>query len=73
MVSSSANIKNTKQSDARRDMGMSNERAATIANSPDAAKHGQVSGKGGSAEQGDATARHEAVRAQAWHATASRG
>ena len=57
MPSKSANVKNEKQYEALKDKGMSKARAARIANSPDASKHGgQKSGKGGSAKQGGTTA-----------------
>jgi hypothetical protein len=36
----SANVKNEKQYEALKDKGMSKQRAAKIANSPDASKHG---------------------------------
>ena len=53
----SSSFKNEKQYEALRDKGMSKERAARIANSPDASKHGgQQSGKGGSSKQGGTTA-----------------
>jgi hypothetical protein len=53
----SSSIKNEKQYEALKDKGMSKERAARIANSPDASKHGgQQSGKGGSSKQGGTTA-----------------
>jgi hypothetical protein len=53
----SSSIKNEKQYEALKDKGMSKERAARIANSPDASKHGgQQSGKGGDAKQGGTTA-----------------
>jgi hypothetical protein len=38
-----ANVKNEKQYEALRDKGMSKERAAKIANSPKASKHGGTS------------------------------
>jgi hypothetical protein len=57
MPSKSANVKNEKQYEALKDKGMSKERAAKIANSPDASKHGgQKSGKGGNSSQGGTTA-----------------
>jgi hypothetical protein len=57
MPSKSSNVKNEKQYEALKDKGMSKERAAKIANSPDASKHGgQQSGKGGSSKQGGTTA-----------------
>ena len=62
MPSKKANVKNEKQYEALKDKGMSKERAAKIANSPDASKHGgQTSGKGGSAKQGGTTAQHKAA------------
>jgi hypothetical protein len=57
MPSKSANVKNEKQYEALKDKGMSKERAAKIANSPDASKHGgQQSGSGGDSSQGGTTA-----------------
>ena len=53
----SANVKNEKQYEAWKDKGMSKERAARIANSPDASKHGgKKSGSGGDSSQGGTTA-----------------
>ena len=53
----SANVKNEKQYEALKDKGMSKERAARIANSPDASKHGgKESGSGGDSSQGGTTA-----------------
>jgi hypothetical protein len=50
-------VKNEKQYEALRDKGMSKSRAARIANSPDASKHGgQRSGSGGDSRQGGTTA-----------------
>ncbi len=50
-------VKNEKQYEALKDKGMSKERAAKIANSPDASKHGgQKSGSGGDSSQGGTTA-----------------
>jgi hypothetical protein len=40
MPSKSASVKNEKQYEALKDKGMSKQRAARIANSPDASKHG---------------------------------
>src|SRR5690242_796189 len=57
MPNKSANVKNEKQYEALKDKGMSKQRAAKIANSPDASKHGgQQSGKGGDSSQGGTTA-----------------
>jgi len=63
MASKSANVKNEKQYEALKDKGMSKERAAKIANSPNASKHGgekSHSGNGRS-NQGGTTAQHKAA------------
>ena len=50
MPTKNANVKNEKQYEALKDKGMSKQRAAKIANSPNASKHGgKASGKGGKA------------------------
>ncbi|WP_028651714.1 DUF7218 family protein [Nocardioides halotolerans] len=57
MPSKSANVKSEKQYEALKDKGMSKQRAAKIANSKDASKHGgEQSGKGGDSSQGGTTA-----------------
>ena len=56
MPGKSANVKNEKQYEALKDKGMSKERAAKIANSPDASKHGGKSTKKSDASQGGTTA-----------------
>jgi hypothetical protein len=57
MPSKSANVKNEKQYESLKKKGMSKQRAAKIANSPDASKHGgKKSGSGGNASQGGTTA-----------------
>jgi hypothetical protein len=57
MPSKSANVKNEKQYEKLKDKGMSKERAAKIANAPNASKHGgEQSGKGGDSSQGGTTA-----------------
>jgi len=62
MPSRSAHVKNEKQYEALKDKGMSKERAAKIANSPDAShKGGKSSGKGGNSHQGGTTAQHKAA------------
>jgi hypothetical protein len=62
MPSKSANVKDPKQYEALRDKGMSKQRAARIANSPDASEHGgKASGKGGDPKQGGTTAQHKAA------------
>jgi hypothetical protein len=71
MPSRSANVKNEKQYEALKDKGMSKQRAARIANSPDASKHGgEASGKGGSARQGGTTAQKKAAGRKGGKATA---
>ena len=57
MPNKKANVKNEKQYEALKDKGMSEERAAKIANSPGASKRGgKTSGKGGNSSQGGTTA-----------------
>jgi len=65
MPSESANVKNEKQYEALKDKGMSKERAARIANSPDASKHGgqkSHSGSGNSSQGGTAAQKKAAGR-----------
>lgn len=62
MPSKRANVRNEKQYEALKDKGMSKQRAARIANSPDASRHGgKKSGSGGSTKQGGTTAQHKAA------------
>jgi hypothetical protein len=63
MPSKSANVKNEKQYEALKDKGMSKERAAKIANSPNASKHGgeKSHSKSGKSDQGGTTAQHKAA------------
>jgi hypothetical protein len=57
-----AHVKNKKQYEALKEKGMSKSRAARIANSPDASRHGgKKSGHGGNAKQGGTTAQHKAA------------
>ena len=57
-----ATVKNDKQYEALKKKGMSKARAAKIANSSEASKHGgKKSGKGGNAKQGGTTAQHKAA------------
>src|SRR5829696_7067785 len=60
MPSKSANVKNEKQYEALKDKGMSKQRAAKIANTPDASKKGgKASGSGkknSASSQGGSTA-----------------
>lgn len=59
---SKSKIKNERQYEALKDKGMSKERAAKIANSPNASKHGgSKGGSGGSSTQGSTTAQHKAA------------
>ena len=67
----SPSIKNEKQYEALKDKGMSKERAARIANSPDASKHGgQKSGSGGDPRQGGTTAQKKEAGRKGGKATA---
>ena len=69
----SPSIKNEKQYESLRDKGMSKARAARIANSPDASKHGgQKSGSGGNPKQGGTTAQVKAAGRKGGKATASK-
>ena len=62
MPGTRANVKNEKQYEALKDKGMSKRRAAKIANSPNASKHGgKKSGSGGNPKQGGTTAQHKAA------------
>jgi len=71
MPGKSSNVKNEKQYEALKDKGMSKERAARIANSPDASKHGgEKSGSGGSTKQGGTTAQKKAAGRKGGKATA---
>jgi hypothetical protein len=55
-------VRNEKQYQALKDKGMSKERAAKIANTPDASKRGgQKSGSGGGSTQGGTTAQKKAA------------
>ena len=69
----SPTIKNERQYESLRDKGMSKARAARIANSPDASKHGgQKSGSGGNPKQGGTTAQKKAAGRKGGKATASK-
>ena len=71
MSGSRANVKNERQYDALKEKGMSKERAAKIANSPDASKHGgERSGSGGDPSQGGTTAQKKAAGRKGGRATA---
>ena len=72
MPSKSANVKHEKQYEALKDKGMSKERAARIANSPDASKHGGEQSRSGSGDssQGGTTAQKKAAGRKGGRATA---
>jgi hypothetical protein len=72
MPSTSANVKNEKQYEALEDKGMSKERAAKIANSSEASKHGGEESHSGSGKsnQGGTTAQHRAAGRKGGKATA---
>jgi hypothetical protein len=64
-------VKNERQYEALKDKGMSKERAARIANSPDASRHGgEKSGSGGDSRQGGTTAQKKAAGRKGGRATA---
>jgi general stress protein YciG len=66
-----ASVKNERQYEALRDKGMSKQRAARIANSPDASRHGgKKSGSGGSSSQGGTTTQKKAAGRKGGQATA---
>jgi hypothetical protein len=71
MPGKKSTIKNRKQYEALKDKGMSKERAAKIANTKDASKHGgQRSGSGGNSKQGGTTAQKKAAGRKGGKATA---
>jgi len=72
MPGTRANVKNEKQYEALKDKGMSKSRAARIANSPSASKHGGEAShkKTGSSKQGGTTAQHKAAGRKGGKATA---
>lgn len=64
-------VKNEDQYEALKEKGMSKERAARIANSPEASKHGgEKSGSGGDSSQGGTTAQKKAAGRKGGKATA---
>jgi hypothetical protein len=68
-----SNIKNEKQYEALKDKGMSKQRAAKIANSPDASSHGgHASGSGGNASQGGTTAQKKEAGRKGGRASAAK-
>jgi hypothetical protein len=66
-------VKNEKQYEALKEKGMSKERAARIANSPQASQHGgKKSGSSGSSKQGGTTAQKKAAGRKGGRATAKK-
>lgn len=66
-------VKNEKQYEALKDKGMAKERAAKIANSPNASSRGgKKSGTGGDSSQGGTTAEKKAAGRKGGKAAASR-
>ncbi|GAB3866625.1 hypothetical protein GCM10028801_39170 [Nocardioides maradonensis] len=63
MPSKSANVKNEKQYEALKDKGMSKERAARIANSSDASKHGGEKSHSGSGDSSQGGTHAQKVKA----------
>jgi hypothetical protein len=76
MPSKSANVKNEKQYEALKDKGMSKQRAAKIANTPDASKKGgKASGSGKKntdSSQGGTTAQKKKAGSKGGKATAKK-
>jgi hypothetical protein len=71
MLDKRPSVKNEKQYEALKEKGMSKERAARIANSPDASRHGgEKSGSGGNSRQGGTTAQKKAAGRKGGRATA---
>jgi hypothetical protein len=72
--SKSANVRNEKQYEALKNKGMSKQRAAKIANSPDASKHGgKKSGSGGDSSQGGTSAQKKKAGRKGGKAAAKKG
>jgi hypothetical protein len=72
-MASGANTKNNKQYEALKDKGMSKERAAKIANSPDASHNGgKKSGSGGNASQGGTSAQKKKAGSKGGKAAAKK-
>jgi hypothetical protein len=73
MPNTRPSVKNEKQYEALKDKGMSKERAARIANSPNASsKGGKKSGSGSSPQQGGTTAQKKAAGRKGGKATAAK-
>ena len=63
MPGTKANVKNEKQYEALKDKGMSKERAAKIANSPKASKHGGEKSHSGSGKSNQGGTQSQKVAA----------
>ena len=73
MPNTRPSVKNEKQYEALKDKGMSKERAAKIANSPNASSNGgKKSGSGGNSSQGGTTAQKKAAGRKGGKATAAK-
>jgi hypothetical protein len=73
MPTKSANVKNENQYERLKEKGMSKQRAARIANSPNASKRGgQQSGKGSNPKQGGTTAQKKEAGRKGGKASARR-
>ena len=73
MPDTSSNVNNEKQYEALKDKGMSQERAARIANAEDSSKHGgEQSGTGSSSKQGGTTAQKKEAGRKGGEATAKK-
>jgi general stress protein YciG len=73
MPSKPANVKNEKQYERLKEKGMSKSRAARIANSPDASKHGgQKSGSGSDPHQGGSSAQKKEAGRKGGTATSAK-
>ena len=74
MPSKSAHVKNDKQYEALKEKGMSKQRAAKIANSPNASKHGGEKSHSGTGDssQGGTAAQHKAAGRKGGKATAAK-
>jgi hypothetical protein len=73
MPNTRPSVKNEKQYEALKDKGMSKQRAARIANSPNASSQGgKKSGSGGNSSQGGTTAQKKAAGRKGGKATAAK-
>ena len=66
MPGKSAHVKNEKQYEALKDKGMSKERAAKIANSPDASRKGGKNSHSGSSRSSSSSGRHNGAEEGGW-------